>query len=518
MRLSRSSRAVVGLGFLLSTVWSSVAVAEWASGDTSPIKVLEGASTQIGEAAGIAFDSSGRMYVANYTTGGSSDPHISVYASNWSDGDTPPIKVLRGPSTQLGTLRSIAFDSVGRMYVSNYFGNKIMVYAADWADGDTAPIKVLSGGATGLDWPYGIAFDSVGRMYVTNRFGNSVTVYAAGWADGAGGNVAPIKTLIGPATGLDGPQILAFDSAHRMYVTNNSVPPKVTMYPAGWADGAGGDLTPTKTLIGGSTGLSSPHGIAFDSDDRMHIVNTGTPKSVTVYQADWADGDTAPIKTLAGPNARIDSPWEIAFDAGDRLYLGNRETVNVYGDRPRRARRAPLSRQVTLDPAGGTCLDEYDRTERWTSNFIRSRFIPGPDDCRREGFVMVGWADVAEPGVVRDLPMAEDPADGTHRYVLSSSASLVVNWAPLPILPLVFTGGRGFFCESCGVWLVWDDPIDGSEVVLRGPSGSSICAEVYEFQTWNWCHVPSDVGGRFSLASRNSLAMSEELSIVIGQG
>lgn len=515
MRLSRIGRGVVGLTCALSAVWSSVAVADWASGDTRPIKVLEGPSTQIGEAAGIAFDSSGRMYVANYSDGVVSDPHISVYSRNWRNGDTAPVKVLRGPSTQLDSLRSIAFDSAGRMYVSDYPDDKIMVYAADWADGDTAPIKVLSGASTGLDWPYGIAFDASDRMYVTNRMGDSVTVYAAGWADGAGGDVAPVNTLSGPATGLDGPQILAFDSHYRMFVTNNSFPPKVTMYPSGWADGAGGNVPATKTLIGASTELSSPHGIAFDSEDQMHIVNTFS-ESITVYEPDWVDGDTAPIKSLSGPNTRIDSPWEIAFDASDRLYSGNRETVNVYGDPPRRTRRGLLTRQVTLDPAGGTCRDEVDHTQEWTSSFVRSRFIPGPEDCHREGFAMAGWADAADPDVVRDFPLVEDSTDGAHRYVLSTNASLTIRWVPLPKLPSVVVGGRGFFCENCGVWLAWDDPVDESEVVLHDPLGNSICAEVYEFQNWNWCHVPSDMGGQYTLASRNSEAMSRELFIMIG--
>lgn len=505
-RVIRVSLACVAVAL---SVGSSVAIAEWASGDTAPIRVLEGPSTEIGEAAGIAFDSEGRMYVANYLP----TSHISVYPANWADGDTAPIKVLSGPSTELGLLRSLAFDSSGRMYVTDYSEDEVLVFAADWADGDTAPLKVLSGASTGLDWPYGVAFDDSGRMYVTNRMGNSVTVYAANWADGPGGDIAPIKSLAGASTGLDGPQILAFDSDDRMFVTNNSFPPKVTAYTADWADGPGGDLAPFKTLVGSDTELASPHGIAFDSEDRMYVVNTGS-EFVTVYGNDWPDGNTSPAKILGGPATRIDAPWEVALDESDRLYVGGRTSVNVYGD-VRRRRGRPQLRYVNLDPAGGNCFASVDHDQPWSESFRRFRFIPGPEECSRAGFVFLGWADADLAEGALALPLLVDPTDGTKRFLVSEDAILIARWAPRPSRPEVFAGTRRFFCRDCGVWLVWDRPLDASVVTVSDSNGDLVCESVVDADRWQFCHIPSGRAGSYTLLASNQWAVSDPLVTMV---
>ena len=45
------------------------------------------------------------------------------------------------------------------------------------AGGNTAPVKTLAGAATGLNGPYSLAFDAGGRMHVANYGNSTVTVY-----------------------------------------------------------------------------------------------------------------------------------------------------------------------------------------------------------------------------------------------------------------------------------------------------------------------------------------------------
>jgi outer membrane protein assembly factor BamB len=73
------------------------------------------------------------------------------------------------------------------------------------ANGNVAPIRTIAGPATGLDTPVEVTFDSSGKIYVVNRDGNSVTVYAAN----ANGNVAPLHTIAGMNTLLHLPAGMA---------------------------------------------------------------------------------------------------------------------------------------------------------------------------------------------------------------------------------------------------------------------------------------------------------------------
>ena len=299
----------------------------WLSGDTAPVKTLVGDRIKVGSSSILLFDSSGVMLA---TEGLTNKFGIVQFAINWAEGNTSPIGFLASIEPTY-----IAFDRVGRMYVTDENVDSITVYAADWADGHTKPIKILYGGNTGLSSPLGITFDDVGNMYVANSFkdAGSVTVYAPDWASG---DTAPIKTLIGANTGLDDPQSVALDSRNNMYVANYSSD-SVTMYTPGWASG---NTAPVKTLVGSNTGVNTPSDLAFDSADNLYVSNDneGGPSdpedTVNVFAAGWADGDTAPIAFLRGPDTGLDGPLGLAIGGNGKIYVANvlSNSVTVYGD------------------------------------------------------------------------------------------------------------------------------------------------------------------------------------------
>jgi hypothetical protein len=94
---------------------------------------------------------------------------------------------------------------MGLLHVANFRGASVTVYPAG-ATGDVAPIRKISGPSTGLAFPTGIGFDRAGRLFVSNYVGQSITVYAPGASD----DVAPIRTVNGSATGLNRPGWLSF--------------------------------------------------------------------------------------------------------------------------------------------------------------------------------------------------------------------------------------------------------------------------------------------------------------------
>lgn len=79
-------------------------------------------------------------------------------------------------------------------------GDTITVYD-DNADGDAAPIASIQGPSTGLDGIADIVLDSLGNLYVANAASSVITVYAPS----ADGDAAPIRSIGGGSTGLGDP-------------------------------------------------------------------------------------------------------------------------------------------------------------------------------------------------------------------------------------------------------------------------------------------------------------------------
>src|SRR3990172_8018343 len=74
-------------------------------------------------------------------------PSITVYRLDAS-GDTPPLRVLQGPKTRLNWATGIAIDpDRGELYVANDMGDEILIFNAA-ASGDVAPKRSLKGPKT----------------------------------------------------------------------------------------------------------------------------------------------------------------------------------------------------------------------------------------------------------------------------------------------------------------------------------------------------------------------------------
>src|SRR6185436_6045041 len=152
-----------------------------------PIATVVGEHTGIAGPSGIALDAIGRIYLANEGHPRSDAGSVTVYpplaklSSEPGYPDVKPLATIAGPKSALARPRSIAVDSIGRIYVlqhRDYESNEgpipvvtevtgINVYRRlDEREGvlDEAPVARIAGANTGLDMsPSALAVAPVGH-------------------------------------------------------------------------------------------------------------------------------------------------------------------------------------------------------------------------------------------------------------------------------------------------------------------------------------------------------------------
>jgi DNA-binding beta-propeller fold protein YncE len=226
-----------------------------ASGNEPPIRLLQGNRTRLANPHGIALDSKNNLiFVANHgqvssrptreeaARGGEElrpneplsrgmavpgsgrflPPSINVY-SRTASGDTPPVRVIEGPKTQLNWPSGVVVDTRrGELFVANDTGNAVLVFRSD-ASGDVAPIRVLQGPKTELDAPGGVFVDEKNNeLWVSNYGNHSVNVYSLT----ADGNTAPLRRIrSGPlgsrALMIGNPGAVAYDTKREEILVPN---------------------------------------------------------------------------------------------------------------------------------------------------------------------------------------------------------------------------------------------------------------------------------------------------------
>jgi len=267
--------------------------------------------------------SSEELFVSNYAAN-----TVTVYQRT-AHGDVTPVRTIR---TGLDQPHSLGVDLLGReLFVANNLfgaqGARINVYELDASFPADPPQRTITGPRTLLNRPAGIVVDSVHQeLYVANDLGvgtSSITVFALA----ANGNVAPLRVIQGPQTGLAGPLGLGLDLVHdELFVVNYKTLAggSITVFPRT----ASGNVRPLRTLQGDNTGFNNPQGIALDLvRDEMIVANsffaTVSPGNVLVFPR-AASGNVRPVRQLSGPDTSLCNPIGLAYDrVNDVLVVAN---------------------------------------------------------------------------------------------------------------------------------------------------------------------------------------------------
>jgi hypothetical protein len=202
----------------------------------------------------VALDAAGDIYVSGLMSNS-----VSVYAPG-ANGDPTPIRYISGSNTKLNFPSYLHVTPKGRLYVANFIGKSVNVYAPG-ANGDVAPAQLITGSDTGIYYASAVTVDNKGRIYVSSLPPASQTACCVtAYAKNANGDAVPIRTISGAQTGLTGADGIGLDSSDNIYVTQlppSNATPSVTVF----KKGATGDVAPIRTIMGSKTGIDGPAGI-----------------------------------------------------------------------------------------------------------------------------------------------------------------------------------------------------------------------------------------------------------------
>jgi sugar lactone lactonase YvrE len=144
-----------------------------ADGDMEPSAVLTGPA--IGSnPGGVAVDANGNLYVVNRGDWGKGS--IAIYPAG-GRGDAAPLATVAGDHTGIAGPSGIALDAIGRIYLANEGwprsdAGSVTVYpplaklSMEPGYPDVKPLATIAGTKAALAHPRSIAVDSIGRIYV----------------------------------------------------------------------------------------------------------------------------------------------------------------------------------------------------------------------------------------------------------------------------------------------------------------------------------------------------------------
>jgi len=297
-----------------------------AGGDQTP--TLVNASSVFGSVEGIAFDTSGNMWVidaGDLSSQGTARPAIYEFSASQVaqlSSNQEPTPVLTINYTGFTTPVQGRFDAGGDLWVTDSGSNAVFEYTAAQlaAGGFTVTPNVRLTATPAFSSPVGISFSPTGNLWIANNGTSTLeefNVTALPTAFGSNVTLTPNVILGNNGSSLAAPFGLAFDPSGNLWAANTNTPDALVRFvPSNLA--ASGDPAPfviTSATEGGNGTLVAPNGIAFDNLGDLVAVSSGSPFGIPFYAASQlkSGGTVVPQEFLVGPNTTLNEPAGVAF-------------------------------------------------------------------------------------------------------------------------------------------------------------------------------------------------------------
>ncbi len=320
------------------------------SGDNGPAT-----EARLNNPVGVEVDGAGNVYIGDWSNHRVRKVDVST--------DPPTISTIAGTGTtgfsgddgqatsaQLANPYGVAVADDGTVYIVDSTNQRVRKVATDGiittvAGGPSTSFNIyldnIQATAARLVNPRDVALDSSGNFYIAVQGQNNqggirkvdtsgvITTVAGGYTRGFSGDGGPAK-----AARLHGATGVAVDSSGNVYIadhTNNRIR-KV-------------DTSGVITTFA-STGISSPRGLAVDSDDKVYVAQnhrilkidgSTTPPTITTVAGTGSSGFSG--DGGAATSAQLDEPFGVAIDSDGDIYIadaGNHRVrkVDVSADPP----------------------------------------------------------------------------------------------------------------------------------------------------------------------------------------
>jgi len=244
---------------------------------------------------GIAFDPSGNLWVAD-----SQNDSIVEFKAPLTTGENVST-TIGGPSagivnaSNLGEVDGIAFDSSGNLWVADQSDNRVVEFKAPLSTGEPASLAIGQSSLTGtsdnlananMSGPEDVAFDQSGNLWVADTGNSRIMEFVHPFSDGEAASLvvgAPDFTSYGgndTQSTVTLPEAIAFDHSGNLWVSDSGNS-RVLEFgtPLSTRENASRLIGQYSYFFGGpnatQTQLGYPEGLAFDSSGNLWVSDPG---------------------------------------------------------------------------------------------------------------------------------------------------------------------------------------------------------------------------------------------------
>lgn len=272
------------------------------NGNIAPTTDLGGNNTDISVPYGLYFDpSTSQLWVSNSTSNSISQFNFPV------SGNITPSVVIEGASTTLNGPVGTGKDVSGNLYVANYLADTISVFPSG-SQGDQIPSnQITAATSVYLASPTYIWITTTGGLMVANQGLNPYTPSVVEFAQGASGEATPIRNIVGANTTLGQPAGLWVDISGNIWVSDNYNQDIVEFSPD-----ANGDVAPIKIL--NNSLISQPFGLAVDQAGYIYVACCNGGGGYILVFDPTSTGNAAPIQLISGMNTGLVCPQGLTIE------------------------------------------------------------------------------------------------------------------------------------------------------------------------------------------------------------
>jgi uncharacterized protein (TIGR03437 family) len=319
-------------------------------GDNGPA-----ASAQLNSPYGVAVDSAGNLYIADYDNDRIRKVSNGVISTVVGSG-TVGFSGDNGPATsaQLNTPLGVALDLAGNLYIADTFNDRIRKVSNGTittvaGNGQRGAFSGDNGPATSaqLNGPLGVTVDAAGNLYIADSENNRIRKVSQGIITTVAGNGSLANLFSvgdnGPATSaqLNSPYGVAVDAAGNLYIADSGYSRIrkvsygiITTVAGNGTMGFSGDNGPAT-----SAQLGMPAGVAVDAAGNLYIADSFNNRIrkvsngvITTVAGMGPSGDSA--GGFSGDNgpatsAQLRNPQGVAVDAAGNLYIADSENNRI---------------------------------------------------------------------------------------------------------------------------------------------------------------------------------------------